>query len=265
MKNPDEMLKDFKELPAMPNVIKHALDIIRQPESSTKDLAQIISYDQSLSTKILTLINSAYYGLPQQITSIVRATSLIGMSKTQNLIITVAMRPMFKNQGDKDLWRHSIATAVGCEYFAQKYRVIDMDEAFVIGFLHDIGKVVLKMQDSELYERVKTASAQNQSIIDAERLYFGIDHCLIGSFLAKKWQLPLLINNTVKYHHNPNLSSMPAASALVYLIDTLVKPDFQEENLNESFLKHLNIKIDDYGNLRENIIRKSLELLKELS
>lgn len=265
MYNANDIINNFKELPAMPNVIMHALNVIKDPESSLKELAKIISYDQSLSTKVLTLVNSAYYGFPQQITSISRAISLIGMSKAKNLILTVAMRPMLMNQGDKELWKHSITTAVGCEYIAKSLKIMDPDEAFVIGFLHDLGKVVLNLKDAKLYEKVKETALHNPNILEIEQVYFGTDHCQMGSVLTKKWQLPLLVNNVIKYHHTPNLSSMPVPCSLVYVVDLLIRENFEFESLDKDITKNLNLQIDQPQILRDNIIAKAEVLLKELS
>ena len=122
MFNPNELL-NFNELPAMPHIIMRALNVMKDPDSSLKELGKIISYDQSLSTKVLTLVNSAYYGFSQQITSISRALTLIGMSKAKNLILAVAMRPMMQNQGGREMWQHSIKAAIGCEYIAKYMNV----------------------------------------------------------------------------------------------------------------------------------------------
>lgn len=265
MYNVNDLINSIKEFPAMPNIIMRALNVIKDPESSTKELAKIISYDQSLSTKVLTLVNSAYYGFSQQITSISRATSLLGMSKTKNVIVTVAMKPMLVNQGDKELWRHSIKTAVGCEYLAKYLKIMDVDEAFVIGFLHDLGKVVLNLKDAKLYEKVRETAETNPNILEIERAYFGMDHCQMGSLLTKRWQLPLLINNVTKYHHNPNLSSMPVACTLVYLVDSLVKPNFDPESLDPNIMKNLTIQLDQPEILKESIMAKAEILLNELS
>ncbi|MDD3436130.1 MAG: HDOD domain-containing protein [Candidatus Gastranaerophilales bacterium] len=265
MDDMSQILNTIKELPAMPNVIMHALNVMKDPDSSAKELAKVISYDQSLSTKVLTLVNSAYYGFSQQVTSIARAIALIGMSKAKNIIITVAMRPMLMNQGDKELWKHSIKTAVGCEYIAKSLKIMDADEAFVIGFLHDLGKVVLNLKDPALYTKVKETAQVSSNIVEIERLYFGTDHCQMGSLLTKRWQLPLLINNTTKYHHNPNLSSMPTACTLVYLVDLLVQDNFDPETLDPDIMKNLNIKIDQPLILKENVLAKAEILLNELS
>lgn len=261
----NDLVNSLKEFPAMPNVIMRALNVMKDPESGAKELARIISYDQSLSTKVLTLVNSSYYGFSQQITSISRAISLIGMSKAKNLIMTVAMRPMLMNHGDKELWRHSIMTAVGCEYLAKYLKLMDTDEAFVIGFLHDFGKVALNLKDAKLYEQVKATAKYTHNILEAEQTYFGVNHCQMGSLLTKRWQLPLLVNNVAKYHHAPNLSPMPIPCTLVYLVDSLVKEDFELDNLDPDVMKNLSIQIDQPQILRETIITKGEILLNELS
>lgn len=267
MSNPIDLLNNFKELPAMPNIIMRALNVMKDPESSLKELAKIISYDQSLSTKVLTLVNSAYYGFTQQITSINRAIALIGMSKAKNLILTVAMRPMMQNQGGKELWQHSIKTAIGCEYIAKYMKIMDVDEAFVIGFLHDLGKIVLNSKDPVIYAKVKQVAEFNPqtTLLEVERTFFGADHCQMGSILTKRWQLPLIINNAVKYHHTPSLSSMPTACSLVYLVDLLVKDDFALGNLNQDIIKNLNINPDKLDFFREEIFTMANLLLHELS
>lgn len=265
MDNMNDLINSLKEVPAMPNVIMHALNVIKDPESSMKELARIVSFDQSLSTKVLTLVNSAYYGFPQQITSIARAISLIGMSKAKNIILTVAMRPMLVNHGDKELWKHSIMTAVGCEYIAKSLKIMDADEAFVIGFLHDLGKIVLNIKNPQLYERVKETVAMGSNILEVEQVYYGTNHCQMGNLLAKRWQLPLLINNVIKYHHSPNLSSIPVACSLVYLVDSLVKEEFDPSALDPNIMKNLKMQLDQPQILKENILAKADVLLRELS
>lgn len=265
MDNMLDLINSLKDVPAMPNVIKHALDVVKDPESGAKELARIISYDQSLSTKILTLVNSAYYGFSQQINSISRGISLIGMSKAKNVILTVAMKPMLINQGDRELWKHSIITAVGCEHVAKYYKIMDPDEAFVMGFLHDLGKIILSMKDSKLYEYIKQTTQPGSNILEVEKVYYGADHCQMGSILAKRWQLPLMVSNVIKYHHNPKESSMPMPCILVYFVDALVQSEEHFESLDKTLLQSIKIHIDQPQILRENIISKAEILLNELS
>ena len=100
-------------------------------------------------------------------------------------------------------------THLGCEYLANLTKIMDSDEAFISGFIHDIGKMVLNMTNDKLYAKVKDRVSEGADILEAERKYFDSDHVKTGSLLAKRWQLPILLANIVSYHHAPSLSSIP--------------------------------------------------------
>lgn len=259
-----KLINNLKNVPAMPNVVIQALNIVKNPNSGIKDLGDIMSYDQSLSLKVLNLVNSAYYGFAQQITSITRALALLGMNQAKNIIVAIAMKPMFSSEENKELWEHSITAAVGCEYLASNLNIMDSEEAFIIGFLHDIGKIILNMQDKDALNQVREIVANGSDVIEAERMYFGTDHAEVGAALAKKWQLPILLTNVIKYHHTPNLASVPKECSLVYLVDKLIQDNFNGD-INFDYIKNLNLKLDQPSILRDSIIRKANILISELS
>ena len=93
-KTPLDLINTLKDVPAMPNVIIRALGIINDDSSGTKELSEIMAYDQALTSQVLKLVNSAYYGFAQEITSIKNAIALLGMTQTKNIVIAVAMKPM---------------------------------------------------------------------------------------------------------------------------------------------------------------------------
>lgn len=95
------------------------------------------------------------------------------------------MKPMMSNSGDKELWKHSMRVAAGCEYLANLTKIMDSDEAFISGFIHDIGKMVLNMTNDKLYAKVKDRVSEGADILEAERKYFDSDHVKTGSLLAK--------------------------------------------------------------------------------
>ena len=261
-----ELVNSVKDIQAMPSVIVKVLNVMKKPTVSMKELGDLVMFDQSLTVKILALVNSAYYGFSQQISSISIALSLLGMVKVKNIIVAVAMKPMMSNAGDKELWKHSIKVAAGCEYLASLTKVMDADEAFIAGFIHDIGKLVLHMTNPKLYEKVvKVVNEENTDILDTERHYFDSDHVKTGSLLAKRWQLPILLANIVSYHHNPSLSSIPVPCNLVCAVDKLVQENFNPNLLDKDFLKTLGIDLDDIEDLREAITNKANLMISELS
>lgn len=260
-----ELVNGVKDIHAMPSVIVKALNIMKKPTASMKELGDIVMFDQSLTIKILALVNSAYYGFSQQISSINIALSLLGMVKVKNIIVAVAMKPMMSNQGDKELWKHSMRVAAGCEYLANLTKVMDSDEAFIAGFVHDVGKIVLHMSNDKLYTKVTNAVNDGADILEAERKYFDSDHVKTGSLLAKRWQLPILLANIISYHHAPSLSSIPVPCNLVCLVDKLVQENFNPSSLDKDFIKTLGIDFEDIEDLRSVILQKAELLISELS
>ena len=260
-----ELVNNVKDIHAMPSVIVKALNIMKKPTASMKELGDIVMYDQSLTIKILALVNSAYYGFSQQISSISIALSLLGMVKVKNIIVAVAMKPMMSNQGDKELWKHSMRVAAGCEYLANVTKIMDSDEAFIAGFVHDVGKLVLHMTNEKLYAKVLSAVSEGADIIDAERKYFDSDHVKTGALLAKRWQMPILLSNIISYHHTPALSSMPVPCSLVNLVDTLVQEKFKPNMVDRDFLNTLGIDFSEIDDLRKTILEKAELLISELT
>ena len=260
-----ELVNGVKDIQAMPSVIVKALNVMKKPTASMKELGDIVMFDQSLTIKILALVNSAYYGFSQQISSINIALSLLGMVKVKNIIVAVAMKPMMSNQGDKELWKHSMKVAAGCEYLANLTKVMDSDEAFIAGFVHDVGKMVLQMTNEKLYSKVLNSVEMGTDILDAERKYFDSDHVKTGSLLAKRWQLPILLANIISYHHAPSLSSIPVPCNLVCFIDKLVQENYDPNTIDKDFVKTLGIDFEDLNDLRDVIIQKAELLISELS
>ena len=260
-----ELVNSVKDIHAMPSVIVKALNIMKKPTASMKELGDIVMFDQSLTIKILALVNSAYYGFSQQISSINIALSLLGMVKVKNIIVAVAMKTMMSNAGDKELWKHSMRVAAGCEYLAKLTKIMDEDEAFIAGFVHDVGKIVLHMANEKLYAKVAKAIEDGADVLDAEKKYFDSDHVKTGSLLAKRWQLPILLANIISYHHAPSLSSIPVPCNLVSLIDKVVQTEFNPNSVDKDFIKSLGIDIEDLEDLREAVLQKAEVLISELS
>ena len=260
-----ELVNGVKDIHAMPTVIVKALNIMKKPTASMKELGDIVMFDQSLTIKFLALVNSAYYGFSQQISSINIALSLLGMVKVKTIIVAVAMQPMMSNQGDKELWKHSMRVASGCEYLANLTKLMDSDEAFISGFVHDVGKIVLHMTDEKKYIKVIDAADKGADILEVERRFFDSDHVKTGSLLAKRWQLPILLANTISYHHTPSLSSIPVPCNLVCFVDKLVQTVFNPNSIDRDFCSTLGIDFEDLEDLRKAILQKAEVMISELS
>jgi HD-like signal output (HDOD) protein len=143
---------------------------------------------------------------------------------------------------------------------------MDPDEAFISGFVHDVGKIVLHMTDEKKYTKVIDAvDTQGADILEVERKYFDSDHVKTGSLLAKRWQLPILLANTITYHHAPGLSSIPIPCNLVCFIDKIVQTNLDVNAVDKDFCNTLGIDIEDLEDLREAILQKAEVMISQLS
>jgi len=260
------LLDEYKEIPPMPNVMVKALEVIKNPQTGLKELANIMSVDQAISTKTLSLVNSAFYGFRQQVTSINKAVVILGMMKAKNIIMTLALRQMMVSQGSRELWEHSIKCAVAAEYLANEFKIINPDDAFIIGFLHDIGKILLNSKNPVKYSKIRYMAQQGEAdICGLETAHFGTDHCNLGSMISKRWQLPVILTNCIKYHHKPTLSSLPAACGIVYMADRLVQINAPDPMFDSEIMNRLDFRLADPEATREHILTKANIFIREMA
>lgn len=174
------------------------------------------------------------------------------------------MKPMLTSQGGRDMWKHSLRCGVAAEYLAEKTGIVDGGDAFTIGFLHDIGKMVLNIVDTMSCQKVRTAVKNGIDIIEAENEIFETNHADMGFLLAKKWKLSVLLANCIKYHHDPMSSSMPQVSALAYAANKIShdEPDLFEEAIVK---EQLGLDVSQLMAYRETIIEKSNALFATLN
>ena len=264
--DPQQVVAEFKDIPPMPNVMVKALSVIKNPSTGIAELAKIMQVDQAISAKTLSLVNSAFYGFRQQITSIQKALVVLGMMKAKNIIMSLALKQMMTAQGSRELWEHSIKCAVAAEFLAKEYRVINPDDAFVIGFLHDIGKMLLNTKNPLKYSKVRYLAQQdNINLVDIEDAQFGTNHCVLGALISKKWQLPVILTNCIRYHHDPVQSSLPTVCGIVYCADRMVQPNMPNPLLDPKVMNKMDFSIADPVALRETILAKANIFLKEMS
>ena len=262
-----ELINNLKDIPAMPNIVVKVLKLMHSETAGAPELASVIKCDQAMCTKMLSIINSAYYGFGRQITSINMAISLLGLQKTKNIVVTVAMSPLLSFKGAKSLWEHSLLTAVGCEYMSEKFNLMNPDDAFVMGFMHDIGKLVLNLIDAERYQSFLVSKLPPDERIEDERAKFDTDHSSTCSFLAVRWQLPDVIKDAIRYHHYPLKAKEFQGPTLVNLINNLVQDDFEEAWFDKELAKRIKVQIEDEDviQLRNEILERGKLLIKELS
>ena len=209
--NLEEALGEYiKTMPSLPTSVTKVLEICNNPRTSPADLNHVISLDPVLVGRVLKLINSAYYGLGQTVTSLVRAIIMLGINTVKNLVLSTAVVGQLTSKKSPGLemegfWRHSLSVGVSAKLLAKK-RGIDsklIEEYFVAGLLHDIGKVPLNAVLSEDYIRtVSAADRERKPLSLAEENALGMNHCQAGAMIVAAWKLEGPIGDAIAYHHS---------------------------------------------------------------
>ncbi|MFQ3547101.1 MAG: HDOD domain-containing protein [Termitinemataceae bacterium] len=201
----------IKNMPSLPTTVAKVLEVCNNPRTSPADLNQVISLDPVLVGRVLKLINSAYYGLGQQVTSLVRAIIMLGINTVKNLALSSAVLRNLTSKKDfqaldmDGFWRHSLCVGVAAKVLAKK-RGVDpklSEEYFTAGLLHDIGKIPINAVLSREYVMAVSMSDRERiSLHRAETQIIGLNHSVAGSMIAAAWKLEGAIGDAIAHHHN---------------------------------------------------------------
>jgi len=203
-----ETLGKIKDLPTLPSVYFKVDKLLKDKQASIENVAHIIEIDPAMSSNILHLVNSAFYGLRSKSNSISHAVMILGFNAVKNAIVSVAvldtlkLKDKYQNFNIADFWRHSVSVAVLGKLLAERSRLVSPDDAFIAGLLHDTGKIIMIKYFREDFGKVwKAMQETKRSFAEVEMEVASIDHVTIGAYLARKWQLPEHIIEAIACHH----------------------------------------------------------------
>src|SRR3954449_2025910 len=192
-----EALKKVSTIATLPEVTAKIVATVEDPKSSAAQLHKIVAHDPALATRILKVVNSAFYGLPGQIGSVERAIVLLGLNAIKNIAVATSLGQLFRSvklcEGftAKDLWTHCIAVGVTARELARQMKVPIADEAFLAGLIHDVGMLVsLQLWPEKLRAACEAAKAGDRDFCEVEREIVGLDHQQLGQGLAQMWKFP---------------------------------------------------------------------------
>lgn len=227
-------------IPSIAHVITKAQMVMANPYSGLRDLAKVIETDQGITMRTLKVANSAYYGLAGKVTSISHASVLLG-NKILGEIITMAgikgfLGERLKGYGldSEVLWRHSLAVAVGSKLLATQKSPELVQDAFVVGLIHDCGMIML---DTHIFEKKeafdKIIGDGLRSLLQAERAVLGTDHPEVGAEIFQEWGLPRTFLKPIANHHRPSKSGGDLGY-IVHLADIIAKRNGYGTGINDA-------------------------------
>jgi len=194
-------------MPAFPKSVEKILQLTRDVNCTPKDIVQVIDKDPVVTVKILKVVNSAYYSLPRQITSVNNAVVYLGFNTIKNLALAIAaigMMPKHNAAGfDVDQYLlHSLSTAGIARKLASHLDDADPMDCFIGGLLHDFGKVVFaQFLPDEFRQALHLSQTNGSSLHEALRQTVGVDHALVGAMLVEKWHFAPELINTISHQY----------------------------------------------------------------
>jgi len=202
----DTLLDEVVTLPSLPDSVTKLNEMLNDPTCDMKSVAHVISSDPAIALKTLRLVNSAYYGLGQEVTSVEHATVLLGAKVLKNLAMTATAFDCMKSSATHFL-QHSVACGIAMKSIVLSGCVPGFvgseDEAFTYGLIHDIGKVVLEEYLPDECAEIEILVRQEKiAWFEAERRIIGVDHAELGAKLAQKWKLTPAVTNAIRGHHD---------------------------------------------------------------
>lgn len=203
----EEVLKKVHMLPPLPASVSRLTELASNQNSDISKMSEIISKDQSIATLLLKVVNSSFYGLGSRVTTIPQAVMVLGYNEIKNMVLSLSIMKIGKKLGAdffslEDFWRHSLSCAVLSKMLAKHFRFHEPEEVFVVGLIHDMGKLFLcEMYAKEYSEILKKSEKREKRLYTLEREQFGLDHAQIAELLCSYWKIPESIRWIVGNHH----------------------------------------------------------------
>lgn len=244
-------------LPSMPAVYFQILEALQSPDWPVERIARIVAMDPGLTTKILQLVNSAFFGFARNVSNADEAVMLLGLSTIRSLALTTRLFSAFEAKGlegcsVEQVWGHSMRVA----QIAKKITELEggderlTEQAFTAGLLHDVGKLILAENlGSRYFQLMARAQSEGRPLREVEQAELQATHAEVGAYLLDLWGLPAPLVETVAFHHEPDKGTESGFSALTAVhVANVLEHQLQggaanasQEQLNRGYLDRLGL------------------------
>lgn len=206
--------KAMVDLPALPHVVMQVVQATERDTVTTTELESLLSTDAAITTKLLKVVNSAYFGLPRQVTNINQTIAILGYHQVRNLVMSIGVLNVLNSPSpriaevQKAFWANSFAAASAAEMVAKHKRFSrhQSESIFVGGLLHDVGRLfLLSLFNLPYLEVIKESIAREEPLSQVEARVLGVTHAELGGALAEKWNFPETLVSMIRWHEAPSM------------------------------------------------------------
>lgn len=234
------LLQSDSQLSSLPEIYMRVSDLLDNENSTTQQIGQVVETDPALTTRILKMVNSAFYGFPHTVSTISQAITILGRERLRQILIGSVLGGVFGKMDNKvffmeDFWQHSVKTAILARCLCQDTDFSEQaDSLFTAGLLHEIGRLIIAQKLPEQAMEIQNAiELGDADLFHTEQKVLGFTHCDVGAAFITKWGLPSLLIEVARLHHAPQLAQeFEDEIRLVYVANNLtflVSPIMQEE------------------------------------
>jgi HD-like signal output (HDOD) protein len=263
-------IREVRDLPTLPSVVMRTMELLNAPDTTLREVGEMVATDQVLCARTLRLVNAPYFGLRRRLQSVVEASVYLGRSGMRNLVVSSSILKSFCAAGQATppvrFWEHAFASAMFARLLANKACPARVEDAYLAGLLHDLGRLVLRQHLAPEQAEVEgIARITGQTMVEAEMEAYGATHADVAHWLGTTWHLPGTVLDAVRLHHRPEQAD-PEARALcatVHLGDELAfEQGFGDEDAFDA--THQGLELGTRLWFEDDVLLASPETLREM-
>lgn len=265
------LVENVLQLISLPEIYLRLQQVIDDPDHTRDQVAEILSYDPSLSARVLRIANSSYYGFPREIESVASAVGIIGEIDLRNLVLATSVAGSmnalsYRGVNIDDFWLHSLRCGIAARLIAKAIGGFSPETLFLAGILHDLGILVIYQHDATLAAAISRQIDQQHQLRDqAERELLGFDHAEVGALLLEAWGLSAELAELVRCHHQYQLAQDNKGASLMLALANLMAQggpaaDIDSDPRLAAMLGQLEISPDTLGRLVQDSERQCDEV-----
>lgn len=239
----EQLILQSKELSSLPEIYTRVSELLDDEDSCSEKIGAVVQSDPAITSKILKVVNSPFYGFPSEISTIAQAINILGRNPLRQLLISSVIGGVFSRFSNEyfsmdEFWQHSVHTSVIAKYCYQNIvGKMKSDELFIAGLLHDIGKLIIAHQIPEsTLELQRLIDLNEEHILDIETQQFGFTHAEVAASIMDKWGLPSLLQSCALHHHSPEQAEeqYQVQAWVIHIANALSNSGLKPEEINIS-------------------------------